>query len=170
MGLCARGTAVSASRGAAAAIVLLAATACGGSEPRTAAGSDTSRATAQVSAPPSVRYDQHLAAGGTPPSGDSLLNPFKGETKSAAEGEKLFSSMNCDGCHGGGATGWVGPSLSDGRWRYGGSDGAIFQSIYSGRPRGMPAFGGILSPEITWKLVTYLQSLPLPKVVPTQAW
>ena len=117
-----------------------------------------------------VLYSQHIPAGGTFPSGDSLLNPYSGAQKSAAEGEKLFSSMNCDGCHGGGAVGFVGPSLSDGRWRYGGSDGAIFQSISYGRPKGMPAFGGLLSPEIIWKLVTYLQSLPVPKSVPTQSW
>jgi cytochrome c oxidase cbb3-type subunit III len=151
-------------------LALIAATACGRGEPRAAAGSDTTSATAQASGPPSVRYEQHISAGGTPPPSDSLPNPFRADRKSAAEGEKLFSSMNCDGCHGGGATGWVGPSLSDGRWRYGGSDAAIFQSIYYGRPRGMPAFGGILSRELTWKLVTYLESLPLPKVVPTQSW
>src|SRR5437870_6742060 len=29
----------------------------------------------------------------------------------------LFRSFNCDGCHGGGAVGAVGPSLADGRWR-----------------------------------------------------
>ncbi len=103
-------------------------------------------------------------------SGDSLRNPYAGQQKSATEGGKLFNSMNCDGCHGGGATGFVGPSLSDGRWRYGGSDGEIFQSINYGRPKGMPAFGGLLSPEIVWKLVTYLQSLPVPKSVPTQSW
>ena len=104
------------------------------------------------------------------PAGDSLRNPYAGQQQSATEGAKLFGSMNCDGCHGGGATGFVGPSLSDGRWRYGGSDGAIFQSISQGRPKGMPSFGGLLSPEIIWKLVTYLQSLPVPKAVPTQAW
>lgn len=102
--------------------------------------------------------------------GDRLSNPYAGEQKSATEGEKLFGSMNCDGCHGGGAVGFVGPSLSDGRWRYGGSDGEVFTSISEGRPKGMPAFGQLLSPEIIWKLVTYLQSLPVPKSVPTQSW
>ena len=104
------------------------------------------------------------------PPGDSLRNPYAGDRKSATEGEKLFGSMNCDGCHGGGAVGFVGPSLSDGRWRYGGSDGRIFESISQGRPKGMPAFGQLLSPQIIWKLVTYLQSLPVPKAVPTQSW
>ena len=123
-----------------------------------------------ASPPPSVRYDQHLSAGGTVPAGDSLSNPFGKEPRSAAEGEKLFNAMNCDGCHGGGAVGWVGPSLTDGRWRYGGADAAVFESIYFGRPQGMPAFGGMLSHDLIWKLVSYLRSLPPPKAVPTQTW
>lgn len=140
---------------------------CGGA-PAPAGGADSSRSTA---APPAaVRYDEHVAAGGTAPPGAVLRNPYAGQAKSATEGGKLFASMNCDGCHGGGATGWVAPSLSDGRWRYGGSDGAVFQSIYYGRPQGMPAFGGVLTPEITWKLVSYLRSLPLPRTAPTQSW
>ena len=113
---------------------------------------------------------QQAAAVVLAPVGDSLRNPYGGDQKSATEGGKLFGSMNCDGCHGGGAVGFVGPSLSDGRWRYGGSDGRIFESISEGRPKGMPAFGQLLSPEIMWKLVTYLQSLPVPKAVPTQSW
>jgi cytochrome c oxidase cbb3-type subunit 3 len=117
-----------------------------------------------------VRYDQHVLAEGKLPPGVSPVNPYAGQAASISEGEKLFASMNCDGCHGGGATGWVGPSLSDGRWIYGGSDAAVFQSIYYGRPHGMPAFGGTLTPPIVWKLVTYLRSLPVPKSVPTQAW
>src|SRR5207247_4220167 len=72
--------------------------------------------------------------------------------------------------HGGGGAGWVGPSLADGRWRYGGTDGALFQSIFDGRPHGMPAFGGILSPDAIWKLVTYVQSLEPPADVPTERW
>jgi cytochrome c oxidase cbb3-type subunit 3 len=78
--------------------------------------------------------------------------------------------MNCDGCHSAGATGAWAPALNDGRWRYGGSDGAIYQTIFYGRPHGMPAFGGILQPPLIWKLVTYLKSLPPPAAVPTQSW
>ena len=59
-----------------------------------------------------------------PPAGD-MTNPFAGDSVSGADGAKIFSTMNCDGCHGGGALGWVGPSLVDGRWRYGGTDGAL---------------------------------------------
>src|SRR5262249_42886549 len=93
-----------------------------------------------------------------------------GGSQTAEAGSKLFVTMNCDGCHGGGALGWVGPSLPDGRWRYAGSDSAIFQSSFFGRPKGMPAYGGMLGDEGVWTLVTYLQSLPVPANVPTQSW
>jgi len=120
--------------------------------------------------PPSVRYDEHVFAGGVAPPANDLRNPFRSDATAAAEGARIFSDMNCDGCHGGGAVGWEGPSLVDGRWRYGGSEGAVFQSIFYGRPRGMPAYGGILSSGAIWKLVTFLQSRPVPKDVPTESW
>jgi cytochrome c len=82
----------------------------------------------------------------------------------------LFASLNCDGCHGDAGTGWVGPSLADGRWRYGGRDEEIFSSIFYGRPRGMPAYGGVIGSEGVWMLVNYLKSLPKPNVVPTESW
>ena len=117
-----------------------------------------------------VRERKVGAGGGAAPPAEMLENPFKGDRRSAADGEKLFSAFNCDGCHSLGATGGEGPSLADGRWRYGGADGAIFHSIYYGRPRGMPAFGGLLPPDAIWKLVTYLQGLA-PAVDPaTVSW
>jgi len=117
-----------------------------------------------------VRYDAHVFAGGVAPAAGSMTNPFHGDQRSAKAGEQIFTAMNCDGCHGGGAVGWVGPSLVDGRWRYGGADGAVFHSIFYGRPRGMPAYGGVLSPDAIWNVVTYLQAEPVPKGVPTERW
>jgi cytochrome c oxidase cbb3-type subunit III len=119
---------------------------------------------------PAVRYEAHLAAGATAPSGATMRNPHAGDQAVARNGALLFTTMNCDGCHGGGAAGWVGPSLADGRWRYGGTDGEVFSSIYFGRPRGMPAFGGVLGAEGVWTLVTYLRSLPPPADMPTESW
>ena len=116
-----------------------------------------------------MRYANHVSAGGTLPAAGELKNPFS-DSASVTQGGQLFVAMNCDGCHGGGATGWVGPSLVDGRWRYGGEDGAVFQSIYYGRPRGMPAYGGILSTGVIWKIVAYIRAQPVPKEVPTQSW
>jgi len=120
--------------------------------------------------PPATRYEAHVAAGGIAPPGGELRNPHAGDPAVAKSGALLFSAMNCDGCHGGEGAGWVGPNLADGRWRYGGADAEVFNSIYYGRPKGMPAFGGTLGTEGVWTLVTYLRSLPLPPDVPTESW
>jgi mono/diheme cytochrome c family protein len=120
--------------------------------------------------PPSINYPQHVYAGGNAPPARDFSSPFPVDSGSTSDGGAIFSSMNCDGCHGGGATGWVGPSLVDGRWRYGGTDGALFQSIFYGRPRGMPAYGGVMSPGAIWKVIAYIRAQPVPSVVPTQRW
>jgi len=125
---------------------------------------------ARAASPPAVAYQAHLAAGGIAPTGGTLRNPHTGDAAVARSGAVLFTAMNCDGCHGAGATGWVGPSLADGRWRYGGADAEVFNSIYFGRPKGMPAFGGVLGTEGVWTLVTYIRSLPAPANLPTQSW
>lgn len=125
-------------------------------------------------APAAARHDEHIFAGGAAPAALAAVpgrNPFKGDKQAAEQGGRIFTAMNCDGCHGAGGSGWVGPSLADGRWRFGGADGEIFESIYYGRPHGMPAYGGLLlSPDAIWKLVTYLQALPPPENVPTERW
>lgn len=126
---------------------------------------------AQQAVPPSIRYDQHVPVAGLVPPATTLNNPYRGDTLVAVQGEALFGGFNCEGCHAGGAVGAVGPSLADGRWRYGGSDGALFMSIFYGRPRGMPAFGGTLPAESIWRLVTYLQSFQPPdSTISTTRW
>jgi cytochrome c551/c552 len=120
--------------------------------------------------PAAIRYEANVSAGGVNPAGGALENSYKDELQSAQTGERLFSSMNCDGCHGGGALGSVGPSLVDGRWRYGGADEEIFHSIFYGRPKGMPAYGGVLGSKGIWMIVTYLKSQPVPNVVPTTSY
>jgi cytochrome c551/c552 len=118
----------------------------------------------------SIRYEDHVWAGGIAPPADELRNPHADDVESAKAGERLFTSMNCDGCHGDAGSGWVGPSLADGRWRYGGRDEEIFNSIFYGRPEGMPAYGGVMGGEGVWMLVNYLKSLRKPDVVPTESW
>ena len=138
-----------------------------------ACGSNTAPAPAaqtQSSSPPAIRYEDHLAAGGELPQGAVLKNPATEDAAKAQAGGVLFTAMNCDGCHGGGGSGWVGPSLADGRWRYGGSDAEIFASIYYGRPKGMPAFGGKLGTDGVWTIVTYLKSLSPKADVATESW
>jgi mono/diheme cytochrome c family protein len=116
------------------------------------------------------RHEDRVFAGGLAPPAERIANSEAENPKAAAEGAALFTSMNCDGCHGGGAVGAVGPSLTDGRWRYGGSDADIYRSIAEGRPKGMPSFGGALQPAVIWRLVAYIKSLPPPKDVSTEAW
>ena len=129
-----------------------------------------SPATASNSSPPAIAYAAHLAAGGLTPAGGVLRNPHAGDAAVAKTGEQLFHAMNCDGCHNLGATGWVGPNLGASRWRYGGADAEVFSSIYYGRPKGMPAFGGVLGTDGVWTLVTYIRSLPPPSDLPTESW
>jgi cytochrome c oxidase cbb3-type subunit 3 len=129
-----------------------------------------SPAAAANAPPPAIAYEAHLAAGGIPPAGGVLGNPHAGDAAVAKAGAQLFTAMNCDGCHGAAGSGWVGPNLGDGRWRYGGADAEVFSSIYYGRPKGMPAFGGVLGVDGVWTLVTYIRSLPVPSDVPTESW
>jgi cytochrome c len=116
-----------------------------------------------------VRAEDRIPVGGVLPAANALgaARPAKPDPDA---GGTLFGSMNCDGCHGGGAVGWVGPSLVDGRWRYGGSDDEIFSSIFYGRPKGMPAYGGVIGTDGVWMLVAYLKAQPVPPVVPTTSW
>lgn len=120
--------------------------------------------------PPAVAYESYPRAGGFDPPAGRLRNPLTRNPQVVKDGEKLFSAMNCDGCHGAGGLGWVGPSLVDGRWRYGGADGEVYHSIFYGRPRGMPAYGGLLSSDAIWRIVTYLGAQPIPANVPTESW
>src|SRR5918992_1665895 len=89
----------------------------------------------------------------------TLTNPFEGDRTAIATGAQIYISYNCIDCHGADGSGAMGPSLQDGRWRFGGSAGAIFESIYQGRPEGMPAWGGRIAEEQIWMLVAYVRSL-----------
>jgi cytochrome c551/c552 len=134
---------------------------------QSAASADAKSSASSASSAPGMGYEAHVNAGGVAPPAQQALQPPKGNAGDAKAGEGLFSSMNCDGCHGGGATGWEGPSLVDGRWRYGGGDEEIFQSIFYGRPKGMPAYGGVVGADGVWMIVAYLKSQPVPNIVPT---
>jgi cytochrome c oxidase cbb3-type subunit 3 len=89
----------------------------------------------------------------------SLTNPFEGDQSAIATGARIFVAYNCIDCHGADGSGAMGPSFQDGRWRFGGSASAVFESIYQGRPEGMPAWGGRISDEQIWMLVAYVRSL-----------
>jgi cytochrome c oxidase cbb3-type subunit 3 len=115
-----------------------------------------------------VAHPEHIRPGEAPPRGTELKNPYEGNAAVAASGAKLFVAYNCVDCHGADGSGAMGPSLADGRWHFGGSPGEVFESIYQGRPEGMPAWGSLLSPDQVWMLVTYVRSLSNGKDVTTE--
>jgi len=78
---------------------------------------------------------------------------------STPTGARLFVGYNCLDCHGADGSGAMGPSFQDGRWHFGGSPGEVFESIYQGRPDGMPAWGGRISNDQIWMLTAYVRSL-----------
>ena len=88
-----------------------------------------------------------------------IKNPYEGSLAAADAGQKQFADMNCAACHGYDGKGGMGPNLTDTYWRYGGSPASIYNSIYQGRPDGMPAWGRMIPRDDIWKLVTYIQSL-----------
>ena len=88
-----------------------------------------------------------------------IENPYEGGKRGIASGGQLFVAYNCLDCHGADGSGAMGPSFQDGRWHFGGSSGDVFESIYQGRPDGMPAWGGRISNEQIWMLTAYVRSL-----------
>jgi cytochrome c oxidase cbb3-type subunit 3 len=89
----------------------------------------------------------------------SVKNPYEGDKNAIATGGKLFVAYNCLDCHGADGSGAMGPSFQDGRWHFGGSPGEVFESIYQGRPDGMPSWGGRITDDQIWMLTAYVRSL-----------
>ena len=114
-------------------------------------------------APDSLRFvahEEHVPAG--LPSGArplALRNPYEGNANAVKIGGQLFIAYNCVDCHGADGSGAMGPSLADGRWHFGGGPAEVFESIYQGRPEGMPAWGGRIADDQIWMLVAYVRSL-----------
>ena len=85
-------------------------------------------------------------------------NEYEDNAFALTEGKRLFSQMNCTGCHahGGGA---IGPALMDDKWIYGSQPDQIFATIVEGRPNGMPSFRNKLPDYEIWQLAAYVRSL-----------
>jgi cytochrome c oxidase cbb3-type subunit III len=135
----------------------------------------TQRQRQQPARPPAdslrfVDHPQHIALGrtGPNPSALRLTNPFEADPQAKTVGSQLYHSYNCVDCHGMDGSGAMGPSLADGRWRFGGTPSEVFESIYQGRPDGMPAWGGRISDADIWRLVAYVRSLEVGKNVSTE--
>jgi len=106
--------------------------------------------------PPPVPASQEIAAPARtapPASGPNEQNAY-----AMSEGKRLFHWYNCAGCHAEGG-GDKGPALMDDVWIYGSAPENIYATIVEGRPNGMPAFGGRITPEQTWQIVAYVRSM-----------
>jgi cytochrome c oxidase cbb3-type subunit III len=94
--------------------------------------------------------------------------PYQENAWAVSEGERLFSQMNCTGCHATYGGGGIGPALRDSVWIYGSAPAQVFETILQGRPDGMPAFGSKLPDSEIWKLVAYVRSLS--HLTPLDTW
>ena len=93
----------------------------------------------------------------------TLRNPHANNPAAIQVGAKLFIAYNCMDCHGADGSGSMAPTFQDNRWHFGGTDGEVFESIYQGRPEGMPAWGGRIADDQIWMLVAYVRSLGVGK-------
>ncbi|HKO59433.1 MAG TPA: cytochrome c, partial [Thermoanaerobaculia bacterium] len=109
-----------------------------------------------VQRPTPVRVSD-LQPGRMQPAVTAMKNPYEGNAFAVSEGQRLYSSYNCAGCHFHGGGG-IGPPLMDGEWIYGSSPANIYTSIVQGRPNGMPSFGGKIPPEQIWQIAAYVRS------------
>ncbi|MFL6585084.1 MAG: c-type cytochrome [Chthoniobacterales bacterium] len=99
--------------------------------------------------------DLHPGGGPTP---TVAPNGYEESAYAVSEGQKLYMSFNCVGCHFHGGGG-IGPPLMDEEWIYGHEPQQIFASVVEGRPNGMPSFRGKIPDYQVWQLVAYVRSL-----------
>jgi cytochrome c oxidase cbb3-type subunit 3 len=99
-----------------------------------------------------------IPGGGAPQPLDPRAAAYDNNAPAIAEGQFLYTRMNCVGCHAHGGGG-MGPALMDDKWRYGGRIDQIAATIAEGRPNGMPAWRGKLTDDQIWKLAAYVRTL-----------
>jgi mono/diheme cytochrome c family protein len=113
-----------------------------------------------------------------------LKNPYNDtEADVVAQGEHLFLSYGCNGCHGGGGGGGMCPPLTNDTWVYEGDDDTLFRLVVlgsdalqkDGYPRKgrenvvgpMPPFGAIIkSADDLWKMIAFVRSKYSPNADP----
>ena len=89
---------------------------------------------------------------------DPRAAAYERNSYAIAQGQQLYITMNCVGCHSHGGGG-MGPALMDSQWRYGGRIDQIAATIAEGRPNGMPSWRGKLTNQQIWQLAAYVRTL-----------
>jgi mono/diheme cytochrome c family protein len=105
-----------------------------------------------------------------------LKNPYKdSQADIVAQGEHLFLSYSCNGCHGGGGGGGMCPALTNDTWVYGGDDDTLFRLVTLGSDElqkagyvrkgrenvvgPMPPFGALIkNADELWKIFAFVRS------------
>jgi len=110
-----------------------------------------------------------------------LKSPYPDVTSVAEEGQKVYRSFDCNGCHGGGGGGGMAAPLTNPVWIYGDDDDTLFRLITLGTgslsPGGafqkqgfvrkgsenvvgpMPPYGDIIKAEDDiWKIIAWIRS------------
>ena len=107
-----------------------------------------------------------------------LRNPYSHSSAAAEEGHKIYMSLDCSSCHGGGGGGMAAP-LTNPIWIYGNDDDTLFRLIALGtvefqkegyRRKGsefvvgpMPPFGEtIKTDDDLWKIIAWIRSVNPP--------
>jgi mono/diheme cytochrome c family protein len=132
------------------------------------------RAEAQVSAGHAAAVSPTDLVNKTPKG--KLHNPYKDAQKDiVAQGQTLFRSYPCSGCHGGGGGGGMCPPLTTSDWIYGGDDDTLFRLVTLGsdalQKNGytrqgfapvvgpMPPMGPIIKDsDDLWKILAFVRS------------
>lgn len=105
-----------------------------------------------------------------------LKNPYTdSQADIVAQGEHLFLSYSCNGCHGGGGGGGMCPPLTNDTWVFGGDDDTLFRLVTLGSDEllkagfvrkgrenvvgPMPPFGALIkNSDELWKIFTFVRS------------
>ena len=105
-----------------------------------------------------------------------IQDPYKDtQADIVAQGETLFRSYSCSGCHGGTGGGGMCPAVTNDTWVYGGDDDTLFRLVTLGsdalQAKGymrmgmehvvgpMPPMGAIVpTDDALWKILTFVRS------------
>ncbi len=120
-----------------------------------------------MAAIPAVSAAEEARKPGPHPSAQSLASPIEMNDASVRQGKQVFVRY-CVTCHGMDGKGHTDmgdtlkapPSdLTNGEWKYGGTDGEVMTLVRDGTELGMPSFKDQLNEQRLWQVVHYLRTI-----------
>ncbi len=103
---------------------------------------------------------------GPHPPSQEIANPIKMSEASARQGRRIFERfcVTCHGLKGDGKTDMAEnipvplPDFTEGKWKFGATDGEIYSLIRFGSENGMDAYKERINEPRTWHLVNYIRT------------